>query len=166
MQGSQAEVQYVDVFEDEAGSELLKEMVPVKLMRPVPTKLSEPLKSKVGDVVDARLPDDDGYSSIWWVCTVRKVDMDKKRPFQVVRKETGEKCWVPADKIRPSQSWCGGDKWVARGSEASACGEQEQANAEAGVRVMSVNMKGKERAKYLVEGSSFQLALHSAVHKS
>ena len=119
MQGANATIEYVDINEDEDSTELMTETVPLRLVRPVPAKSEEPPAFKIGDVIDARLPDEDGFSSIWWVCTIRKYDPDRKRQFQVSRKEDGEKCWVPPSKVRASQTWCGGKKWVARGPEAS-----------------------------------------------
>jgi hypothetical protein len=150
--GSRAKIECSDIFEDEEGLEPLKEWVPLRLTRPLQPKHDEGIfNPKAGELVDARLPDEDGTSKIWWVCSIKQVDQSRKRAYRVVRKETGEKNWVSLGKLRPSRSWCGTDKWVIRGQEESVMPAREGESSSGAVvgEWELVELRTEDRARFL-----------------
>jgi hypothetical protein len=160
--GSRAKIEYSDIYEDEEGLELMKEWVPLRLTRPVQPKHDEGLfNPRPGEQVDARLPDEDGLSKIWYVCSIKTVDQTRKRAYRVVRKETGEKNWVSLSKLRPSRSWCGTDKWVIRGKEESVMPAKAGGSSSEAVNgeLVIVELRTEDRARFLgkMEGGNVEV---------
>jgi hypothetical protein len=106
---AQAEIEHIDVFKDEAGTEPLKETVGLWTIRP--TQPEEVYVPKAEDEADVRLADEDGESTIWWSVTVLEVEEGGKR-CKVRRTESGEETHVAVEKCRPSKLWAGEEGWL------------------------------------------------------
>jgi hypothetical protein len=117
-----------DLFADEAGTQPLMEQVLITQIRPVPPnpntlpQLEDVLDGEggdivyhIGDIVDARLPDEEGDTNIWWLCVVSDMN-PKKKVVQCCRCDDGEKRWMPRAMVRLALVWYGHQNtWVPNG---------------------------------------------------
>jgi hypothetical protein len=84
--------QHDNVFEDEEGTQLLNEVVSLWLCRPA--QITAPVdlvwKPETGDVVNARLPDDEDEDGIWWPCECLETrDVTPEPPAPITNDLTG-----------------------------------------------------------------------------